>query len=231
VLDNAKKYNPAGSLFYKAASRIYPTAVDILEGLEREVSSPLVDADAQSSIGDLEPDMEVIDLLTANQLDDATKEELEFVLEADPLPSLLNYEFSKPKPPPPPPPPKPKKPKVTRRPPGRQTKDAGAVQQLDRAAGFRARRTRASGLAGSEIQTGESAAGEDVEVAPAPSTRGPPMVEELNQHGMFANFHQGWIFPESTRRVRVASSAAQTPATSTKKRGRKSFSAATYNVR
>ncbi|KAJ7708691.1 hypothetical protein B0H17DRAFT_1030520 [Mycena rosella] len=115
VLDNAVLYNRAGTTFHKAALRIQTSAQPILAGLDKLSSLPKLrstpanQADAVPSwtppiIGDLEPPLEILELLLSS---DAIKDESELVLSADPITSLFSFELEKKKPIPPPPPPPP----------------------------------------------------------------------------------------------------------------------------
>ncbi|KAF8638766.1 hypothetical protein AX17_001982 [Amanita inopinata Kibby_2008] len=134
VIDNAILYNQLNTAYHKMAIRIRTAAKPILEELDLRIaeqktilkaSQPLVDGDVneesmsseplgqgQRSIGDLEPPLEFLQLLTSG---DAIKNDTELVLDKNPIESLFSFEFAKFKPPPPPPPPKPTKPKRDRR--------------------------------------------------------------------------------------------------------------------
>ncbi|KAJ7272561.1 hypothetical protein B0H12DRAFT_584914 [Mycena haematopus] len=115
VLDNAVLYNKEGTTFRKVALRIRGLAQPILAELDQLSSSPdlrsteQLDGDVPWSaplIGDLEPPLEILDLLLSI---DAIKDDSELILSADPITSLFNFEFEqrKPLPPPPTPPPDP----------------------------------------------------------------------------------------------------------------------------
>lgn len=144
VIDNALLYNKSDSAVYRAASRLKKNVPPLYGELEKErvtttpeprpngVNAPdnsttedAMDVDgstasnelpqAQAPIGDLEPPLDVLELLISAAL---IKSDLTIDLQDESLQSLLNYELAKPKPPPtpaPPPPPKPKKPKRDRK--------------------------------------------------------------------------------------------------------------------
>ncbi|KAF8196835.1 hypothetical protein K438DRAFT_2121282 [Mycena galopus ATCC 62051] len=114
VLDNAVLYNKEGTTFHRAALRIQASAQPILAELNKLSSSPNLRSSEQIDgtaapwtaplIGDLEPPLEILDLLLSA---DAIKDESELILSADPITSLYNFEFQKRKPLPPPPTPPP----------------------------------------------------------------------------------------------------------------------------
>lgn len=128
------------------------------------------DAKARPVVGDLEPPLEILDLLVST---DAIKDDIDLVLNQDPIASLLNYELGVPKPLPPPPPRKPPKPKRDRQKEQekrRQTNKARAEaaaaaaaaqeeherllqQALDESAGFRAPRTRRAVAAAAQFES------------------------------------------------------------------------------
>ncbi|KAJ6581136.1 hypothetical protein B0H19DRAFT_1113888 [Mycena capillaripes] len=111
VLDNAVLYNKEGTPFHKTALRIQTAALPILADLDKLSSSPNLRSTEQTDgnappwtaphIGDLEPPLEILELLLST---DAIKDDSELILSADPITSLFNFEFEKRKPPPPPPP-------------------------------------------------------------------------------------------------------------------------------
>ncbi|KAF5379335.1 hypothetical protein D9757_007638 [Collybiopsis confluens] len=134
VLDNAMLYNKAGTTFHKTAQRILNASQPILLELENLSTKPKLvvpmaevgqGSEAELSpvkiehlaffpstpplsfeIGDLEPPLEVVDLLLSS---DAIRDESELILNADPIFALINFELGQPKPLPPPPEPKPRK--------------------------------------------------------------------------------------------------------------------------
>lgn len=132
-------------------------------------------------IGDLEPPLPILQLLTSA---DAIQDDVEYLLSEDPLTSLFKYEFGQPKPPPPPPPPKPRgrKPKADRsaeyanRRLQKQAAAADAAERakndiqavLDSSPGFRAPRTRhavaAAAAFEAEAHSSGSGSGGEVEV-------------------------------------------------------------------
>ncbi|KAF5379525.1 hypothetical protein D9615_006509 [Tricholomella constricta] len=115
VIDNAILYNKPGTPFHKTALRIQTAAGPILEGLRQlSVNNNVSDGtpDALAPIGDLEPPLELLELLLST---DAIKDDIDLVLADTPLASLFSFELPRAKPPPPPPtPPPPKPPKVKR---------------------------------------------------------------------------------------------------------------------
>ncbi|THU93626.1 hypothetical protein K435DRAFT_757245 [Dendrothele bispora CBS 962.96] len=129
VYDNAVLYNKSGSLIHKNATRLKSNSLSILQDLDRlsshnqdssrtetrdqartiedmkiEHSTPAPGALTSTPIvGDLEPSLKLLDLLSSSQL---IQNELPILLDADPITSLFQYQFPKIKPAPPP---KPKK--------------------------------------------------------------------------------------------------------------------------
>lgn len=127
VVDNAITYNKAGTPFYRTALRIRTVSEAILRELDeltrRTGYSESVNgqnesggsASARYTIGDLEPPIEILELLVSA---DVIKPDMNIELDHDPIVSLFNYEFARMKPPPtppPPPPPKVRKPKRDRK--------------------------------------------------------------------------------------------------------------------
>ncbi|KAK7031458.1 Bromodomain and phd finger-containing protein 3 [Favolaschia claudopus] len=101
VLDNAMLYNRQGTPFYKTAERIQKSLHSHLEKLNQLPSVPNTTPSADGSlppIGDLEPPLEILDLLLSTE---AIQDDTELILSADPITSLFNFEFEKLKPPPP----------------------------------------------------------------------------------------------------------------------------------
>ena len=149
VLSNAILYNKPGTSFYKTAQRLQISTKPILQELNTLVyNHPLLappdpsdpSVPSQMSIGDLEPLMGTLQLLTSSQdIQDNTN----LILDADPLSSLFNFELPRVKPPPCPPPspspPPPPKPKVLKKKRPFKATESGT---LDTSPGFRAPRTR-----------------------------------------------------------------------------------------
>ncbi|KAJ7636157.1 PHD-zinc-finger like domain-containing protein [Mycena polygramma] len=114
VLDNAVLYNKHGTPFQKTALRIQIAAQPILAELDHLSSAPnlrtteLIEGSAPPwtppPIGDLEPPLEILELLVSSEV---IQDESELILSADPITSLFNFELEnrKPAPPPPTPPP------------------------------------------------------------------------------------------------------------------------------
>ncbi|KAF9241390.1 PHD-zinc-finger like domain-containing protein [Melanogaster broomeanus] len=156
VLSNAVLYNKPGTSFYKTAQRMQTTSQPILQDLVslRHQHPPVVlrtSASSQASIGDFEAPLEALQLLISQE---NIQDDINLVLETDPLSSLFAYELGRMKPPPPPPPPKPKPAKKKL---GRPPK-AAAPGSLDISPGFRAPRTRRA-LAAAAAFEAEAAGG------------------------------------------------------------------------
>lgn len=108
VIENAMRYNKPGTLYYKAAQRIKSNSASLLAELDSLKTLAPLELDAYdeytqilihgniSPIGDLEPPLAVVDLLTS--LDIAN--DLSIILNSNPLQSLLAYELPEAKPPP-----------------------------------------------------------------------------------------------------------------------------------
>src|SRR5271154_2606940 len=152
------QYNKSGTPFYKAALRIQASSRSILEELDELSNShpellpnaeDPVDATmsnhsaTEPPIGDLEPTLDVLELLFSM---DALQDQLNLIVEEDPLTFLFNYELARFKPPPTPPTPV-SKPEKTKTKKSKSSKPK-AVQRLasagvlDSSPGFRAPRTR-----------------------------------------------------------------------------------------
>ncbi|KAI0294314.1 hypothetical protein B0F90DRAFT_1757461 [Multifurca ochricompacta] len=112
VVENAMRYNKPGTPYYKAAQRIKSNSVTLLAELDSSKTSAPSElvgshSDSPSSpvqfnpllIGDLEPPLAMLDLLTSFDI----ANELNIVLRSNPLQFLLSYEFPEVIPPPPPP--------------------------------------------------------------------------------------------------------------------------------
>jgi Bromodomain len=106
VIDNAMRYNKPGTPYYKAAQRIQSNSATLLAELDRlrtsaslefirynEVADSLVQRN-DLPIGDLEPPLAMLGLLTSLDIAD----ELNIVLHSDPLQFLLAYELPETKP-------------------------------------------------------------------------------------------------------------------------------------
>ncbi|KAG2075522.1 hypothetical protein BDR04DRAFT_1091014 [Suillus decipiens] len=232
VLSNAILYNKPGTSFYKTAQRMQISSQPILQelGSLAHNHSPLTPPDSsdssvlsQTSIGDLEPLMETIQLLTSTQ---DIQDNINLLLDADPISSLFSFELPRIKPPPPPPvpslppPPKSKAPKKKRPP---KTAEPGL---LDISPGFRAPRTRGALAAAAAFEaeagfepefqfTAEPELGAidvDQKVLSEPPKKRrrqtampgraetPPMVTDVDSQGLFKMFDAGWILPTGQRR-------------------------------
>ncbi|KAG5651329.1 hypothetical protein H0H81_009082 [Sphagnurus paluster] len=132
VINNATLYNMPGTQFHKAALRIQTAAGPIIAELAASVASTstpsapapaeaevgdngqlgpepaLNDMPTSSGVGDLEPPLDLLELLLSK---DTIQNEIDILIDDTPLTSLFTYALPKAKPPPPPPPP-PKAPKV-----------------------------------------------------------------------------------------------------------------------
>jgi hypothetical protein len=236
------RYNKPGTPYYKAAQRIKSNSETLLEELDNLKSLAPVEFDGHheysrfllqrntSPIGDLEPPLGVVDLLTS--LDIAN--DLSIILKSNPLQSLLSYELPETKPPPltPAPP----------MPPSRKTKRERRAELVKRRAELRAAAAAAAarhdaenlGLVDpstsdrrmteeiSNIGTAPTTATEvvianfDMENAsdaeqvlgkrkrakPAPSQPSPDakVLTDINPKASFALFDKGWILDPAVRR-------------------------------
>ncbi|THH11516.1 hypothetical protein EW146_g8014 [Bondarzewia mesenterica] len=170
VLDNAILYNKPGTAYSKAAQRIKAASVTILADLDalvpasRRASSTSFDGKDSAAmnggdearpetkggpfsnvIGDLEPPLSILNLFVSDDI----KEEIDLIVDTQPIVSILDYELERRKPPPPPPPPKPKRDRKADRERKRLEREA---QMLDAAPGFRALRTRRAAAAAAAFE-------------------------------------------------------------------------------
>lgn len=233
VLSNAILYNKPGTSFYKTAQRMQISSQPILQELASLAynHSPLAPPDSsdfsvlsQMSIGNLEPLMETLQLLTSTQ---DIQDNVNLLLHSDPISSLFNFELPRIKPPPPPPPapspPPPPKSKVSKKKRLLKTVEPGP---LDTSPGFRAPRTRRAHAAAAAFEaeagfepefqsTAEPELGAievDQKVASEPPKKRrrqsampgqvetPPMVTDVDSQGLFKMFDAGWILPTGQRR-------------------------------
>ncbi|KAG1739043.1 hypothetical protein EDB19DRAFT_871624 [Suillus lakei] len=233
VLSNAILYNKPGTSFYKTAQRIQISSQPILQELtpltyKHLPLAPLDPSDSsvlsQTSIGDLEPLMETLQLLTSTQ---DIQDNINLLLDADPISSLFNFELPRIKPPPPPPPapspPPPLKFKVPKKKRLLKTTEPGP---LDTSPGFRAPRTRRALAAAAafeaeagfepeyqytaEPELGATEVDQKVSAEPPKKRRRqsampgqaetPPMVTDVDSQGLFKMFDAGWILPTGHRR-------------------------------
>lgn len=233
VLSNAILYNKPGTSFYKTAQRMQISSQPILQELASLAynHSPLNPPDpsdssvvSQTSIGDLEPLMETLQLLTSPQ---DIQDNINLLLHADPISSLFNFELPCIKPPPPPPPvlspPLPPKSKVPKKKRLLKTVEPGP---LDTSPGFRAPRTRRALAAAAafeaeagfepelqsttEPELGAIEINQKVASEPPKKRRRqsampgqaetPPMVTDVDSQGLFKMFDAGWILPTGQRR-------------------------------
>ncbi|KDR80942.1 hypothetical protein GALMADRAFT_241500 [Galerina marginata CBS 339.88] len=121
VLNNALLYNKAGTVFHKAASKIkkdakphldaiesckylhHPSSWAHLAGIPTEAkveeagAGDEAEAEASAPIGDLEPPVNVLELLLTS---DAIKEDLNMEIDGDPVSTMVDYTFATMKPPP-----------------------------------------------------------------------------------------------------------------------------------
>ncbi|KAJ3792202.1 bromodomain and PHD finger-containing protein 3 [Lentinula aff. detonsa] len=244
VLNNAMTYNKAGTPFYKAAQRIQNLARPILQELERvytkqvpsELLESLADVDMKmetpvsptssptsSPIGDLEPPLELVELLLSLE---AIKDESPLVLTADPISSLINIDLPVLKPPPPPPPKArktPKAPKLKLPKPDRseeykryRVKKAEEQRSLESTPSVHEREERL----GEQVTTmadeeslrdlnvpsfSPSTAGSSRSRLPAETPSVPEFIEHVDNQASFKLFNIGWILPsDQKRRTRVS---------------------------
>ncbi|KAE9396917.1 hypothetical protein BT96DRAFT_921842 [Gymnopus androsaceus JB14] len=222
VLNNATLYNKSGTPFHKAAQRILTSAQPILQDLERLSTRPALTEDSTyhneagikvennttlsaSVIGDLEPPLELVELLFSL---DAIKDE------------TLNSPFVKPPPPPlekPRKAPKLKLPKLDRT---EESKRGKSKKAEDRAAGIpderlviRTRRSIAAAALSIESTPFEEELAETVFPLSDPNVPGPsrsrlssemPSVpefrEDVDNQASFKLFNSGWILPSDQKR-------------------------------
>lgn len=182
--------------------------------------SPVVAPTFTSSIGDLEPPLDVLPLFVSAS---TIATDMKLVVTAPPLDALLAYELPKYKPPPTPPPPP--KPRVTRKEMLERKKAERRREMEENAVTPRTRRGKAAAAAfeaeaggappDAEVEVAEASPAED---APGPSRpmagrkrkRNPPqvdtrpdkpvVVDKVDSRGMFSMFEHGWILPERQRR-------------------------------
>lgn len=234
VLSNAILYNKPGTSFYKTAQRMQISSQPILQELTSLAynHTPLAPPDpsdssvlSQMSIGDLEPLMETLQLLTSTQ---DIQDDINLILDADPISALFNFELPRVKPPPPPsPPPAPALPPPL--PPKSKKKRLLKISEpgpLDASPGFRAPRTRRAlaAAAAFEAEAGfepeyqstvepeleATEADQKVSAEPPKKRRRhsampgqaetPPMVTDVDSQGLFKMFDAGWILPTGQRR-------------------------------
>ncbi|KAJ4475028.1 bromodomain and PHD finger-containing protein 3 [Lentinula aciculospora] len=247
VLQNATTYNKAGTPFYKAAQRIKISARPVLQELERVYTrqplptpdKPLdetaatvkteneniVSSSFPSVIGDLEPPLELVELLLSLE---AIKDESQLILTANPISSLINIELPVLKPPPPPPPPKPRKapvkapkapklklPKPDRSEEYKRYKAKKAEERAHRAeveaamaaAGLaderlviRTRRSTAAAATAATISIADPAAGPSSSRLPIESPSVPEFRDHVDNQASFKLFNSGWILPSDQKR-------------------------------
>lgn len=115
-MNNAILYNRQGTPFHKAALRMQNAIPPIMEELRQfENLTNYSETDSTNTIGDLEPPLEILELLLSPE---SIQSDMDLLLDDTPLASLFSYALPKLKPPPPPPrPPTP--------PPPRQSKKRG----------------------------------------------------------------------------------------------------------
>ncbi|KAL0954129.1 hypothetical protein HGRIS_005271 [Hohenbuehelia grisea] len=124
VLYNAVLYNKPGTPIYKTATRMQGTTKPFLDELDKLIvhrapdDLAIHDVDqmdmsnrltppVETALGNLEPALQNLELLISS---DVIADDLDTILDTDPLSSIFSYELAVPKPPPPPPPPKPRRP-------------------------------------------------------------------------------------------------------------------------
>ncbi|EAU90763.2 bromodomain and PHD finger-containing protein 3 [Coprinopsis cinerea okayama7 len=244
VIANALLYNKQGTAHFKVALRLRTMSRPILEKLDQLVIRPPADpaapaastSDASSTtaalpvIGDLEPPLEILDLLTSN---DAIKDGLNLELNEDPIASLFSFEFARYKPQPPPspilPPPKPKKKKRDRK----AEYERAKARKAARASSGTPAVERAAGSAepgpSSSVSSGAPPAAPSPESPTRPKKRSssssqplpgaPRVVDDVDNRGSFQLFNAGWILPADHRRGgRAPPSENKTPMPPPRKR-------------
>ncbi|KIK79267.1 hypothetical protein PAXRUDRAFT_161733 [Paxillus rubicundulus Ve08.2h10] len=224
VLSNAILYNKPGTSFYKTAQRMQTTSQPILQDLislthhHSPVALPGDPTPTPASfIGDFEAPLDALQLLMSQEI---IQENINLVLDMDPLSSLFDYELGRIKPPPPPPPPPPPKSKSAKKKVGRPPKTT-EPGPLDISPGFRAPRTRRAHAVAAAFEAeavGGIIVGEEKDATavgelpkkPTKWRRGPttlpgqaevpPVVEDVDSQGSFKMFDAGWILPTGQKR-------------------------------
>ncbi|KAF8075260.1 bromodomain-containing protein [Lyophyllum atratum] len=226
VVDNAMLYNKPGTPFHKAALRIQTAASPILQDLSHQLPAPTPTptSESQSSIGDLEPPLELLQLLLSPE---AIQDEIDLELNDTPIASLFSFELPKMKPPPPPPPPK--APKVKR---DRKAERKAEYQKRKREKEAAAAKAREEAAAQAEVEAAEmaaraveeeaAAAAEAQSATSSSAMTGPTLsrrggrrgarqssagrsdilnlVENVDSQESFKRFDIGWILPAEQRR-------------------------------
>jgi hypothetical protein len=213
-------YNKSGTPYYKAALKLQTSSKPIMEELDRLSRLPVVPhipngdvvTPEHPPIGDLEPDLEVLKLLLSKE---AIQDNVDLVINPDPLTSLLNFETAEYKPAPASPP-RPVPPKKGRPVKGkRKLKNilkAVDTAALDASSGFKSPRTRRFAARG-VTEDMESRGFAVPTPAPTTSKRGrrstvtlpgqldaPLVVEDVDNQQSFKFFNAGWILPSTQRR-------------------------------
>ncbi|EGN97037.1 hypothetical protein SERLA73DRAFT_58213 [Serpula lacrymans var. lacrymans S7.3] len=225
VLTNAMIYNKPGTLFYKTAQRVQSTSQTILSELDRlsilhlplnalenGISTPEFPPVEHTTIGDLEPPLPLLELVSSM---DAIQDDINLILDHDPLTSLFDYELGRFKPPPPPPPKLPPPRKGIKR----KAVSSARGRALDSSPGFRAPRTRRA-LAAAAAFEAEAHGGVNPDtddrqmdgtkqkglksrrvpfILPGQSDV-PPMVDNVDNQRSFKMFDAGWILPPDQKR-------------------------------
>ncbi|PCH36434.1 hypothetical protein WOLCODRAFT_134245 [Wolfiporia cocos MD-104 SS10] len=230
VITNAITYNKSGTPFHRAAQKLQALAEPIMGELDkiaarRSVADESMEGAQErqtSVIGDLEPPLELLELLVSEA---AIRNDTELILDKDPLSSLLSYELPNIRPQLPPPPPKPK----------RDRKADLERKRLERQLDVRGPRTRRgkamlaqqeggethndgilpeslpfeemplAGPSSSVTTSGEPSASKSRKrwrrSAPEqPGHVNAPRVEAVDSHQSFQLFDKGWILPENQKR-------------------------------
>ncbi|KAI0726340.1 PHD-zinc-finger like domain-containing protein [Fomitopsis betulina] len=265
VATNAMLYNMPGTAYHKTAQKVLGAAEPIMAELDKliarlpsnanvanEARGPdVMDEDDDGPppspprplIGDLEPPVELLDLLLS---EDAIKDDIDFILDKPSLDALFSYELAKEKPTLPTPEANPPKVKLTRT----ELLERKRQERLEAARGFRDLRSRRSSasLAQSEsgppeppVEDSQPESGPSTQATePEPSQDGvtetpmkakrkqhviaepgklaAEMVEEVDNQQSFKMFNEGWILPpDHVRGGRQRPAPQPTPS---KKKGR-----------
>ena len=211
------RYNKPGTPYYKAAQRIKANSVTLLAGLDNLKTVAPLEFDGHdeytrillqrniSPIGDLEPPLAVVNLLTS--LDIAN--DLSIVLKSNPLQSLLAYELPEAKPapltsaPPTLPSRKPKRERkaelVRRR---AELRAATAAARLDAEANLEPVGPSPANVDPENTSDTEQVLGKRKRTKPATSEPGPDaeVLTDINPKASFALFDKGWILDPAVRR-------------------------------
>lgn len=218
-------YNKSDSLIYRAASRIRAQATHLIQELQQTVQHIPTDSPENGRVGDLESSFSVLNLLLSSE---GIKDDLNVILDKDPLSSLFAFELEKLKPPPPPPPPPPPKPPRDRKAEAERRRqklleNGGGLSAANQVIRTRRAHAKAEAFEAEANATGAGSSPNSLDVdIDADSTDGrsskggkrkkkppvvmpgqadvPPVVDDVDKQDSFKMFDEGWILPSGTRR-------------------------------